>query len=285
MDKIAKRMNDSRGDILEVPCSLSVQGHIAGMVVARPGAKHVARNHGVFDLLFVCRGVLSLQEEDCTFEVQPGQSLLLWPGRYHQGIREYPPDLRYFWLHFSLTSASAATSATSLFVPQYSTVARPGYLTELFLRYIGDRETKRSHPFSDSLLILLMLREIATHQKPSEATDSSASLAGRAYDYIRTHYRQPLTPSQVADFLGCNPQYLSRIFRQAYHQTMIDVIQETRLEYARILLIHSKLNITEVAHACGFTDVRYFYRVFRRLQGMTAMEFRGLYSRNFINPE
>ena len=254
------------------------------MVVARPGGIHLTRRFGIYDLLFVCRGVLSVQEEDRAFEVREGQALILWPDRHHRGLREYPPDLRYFWLHFTLLPATGQETA-SLFVPQYGTVARPAYLTELLLRYIGDRETKRSSPFSDSLLILLMLREIATPQVQSDVSDSSVSLAARAHDYIRTNYRKAITPSQIAAFLGCNPQYLSRIFRRAYHQTLMEVIHQTRLEYARILLIHSELNITEVAQACGFADARYFYRVFRRLEGMTALEFRGLYARNFINAE
>jgi AraC-like DNA-binding protein len=254
------------------------------MVVARPGGIHITRSHGVFDLLFVCRGVLAVQEEERAFDVQAGQALLLWPDRHHHGTREYPPDLRYFWIHFTLIPGTRP-DISSLLVPQYSTVARPSYLTELLLRYIGDRETKRSSPFSDSLLILLMLRELATSTESPETMESSVSLAGRAYSYIRTNYRQPLTPSQIAAYLGCNPQYLSRIFHRAYHQTLMDTIHQTRMEYARILLVHSELNITEIAHACGFSDARYFYRVFRRLQGMTALAFRDLYSRNFINAE
>lgn len=268
---------------LELPHTLSVQGLNAGMVVSRPEARHMSRVCQIFDLIFVREGVLSMHEEGRPFTVKAGQSLLLWPERSHGGTADYSPDLRFFWLHFTVLQTPNPEEKT-LSVPQLATVARPDFLTELFLRYIGDQEAKRNQLFSDSLMTLLILSEIAAPLLP-EIDDSSAVLAGRAYAFIRTRYRHPLTPAAVAEHVGCNPQYLSRVFRRTYHQTMTDAIYQTRMEYARRLLTETNKNITEIAHACGFTDPRYFYRVFHRQEGMTALAFRRLFARTYINVE
>jgi AraC-like DNA-binding protein len=94
-----------------------------------------------------------------------------------------------------------------------------------------------------------------------------------------------LTTSEIAVHVGCNPQYLSRVYRRVYHMTVTEGIHQARLEYARRLLIDTNRSIKEIAFVCGFTDPRYFYRLFQRREGMTALAFRRLNTRTFINVE
>ena len=48
----------------------------------------------------------------------------------------------------------------------------------------------------------------------------------------------------------------------------------TRIGYARYLLLHSSQSVKEVALNCGFHDVNYFVRLFKRYEGTTAANFR-----------
>ena len=268
---------------LDLSCALPVQGMNAGMVVSRGDGIHITRVCDIFDLLFVRDGVLSVQEEDKVFEVGPGQSLLLWPGRLHFGTKIYPPNLRYFWLHFVLQPVQVSTG--DFFIPQFTTVARPDSVTELFLRYIDHQETRRNDPLLSNILLTLILREIGSQPQPEQSDSTSTFLAGKAHDYIRTHYREQLTTSRIANEVGCNPQYLSRIFRKVYNQTITDSIHEAQMEYARRLLVDTSMSIKEIAFICGFADSRYFYRIFRRREGMTALAFRRMNTHTFINVE
>lgn len=200
-------------EMLELPRNLSVHGLNAGMVVYRPESRHMTRICTIFDLIFVRTGTLSIQENGRPFTVRAGQSLILWPGRRHGGTADYPPDLRFFWLHFLVVQTPVA-GEEALSVPQYATVSRPEVLTELFLRYIANQETRRSQLFADSLMALLILNEIAAPASPTGDDDVESALAGRAYALIREQYRHSLTPADVARHVGCNPQYLSRVFRR-----------------------------------------------------------------------
>lgn len=275
--------------------SLSLDGQMpieafgGGLVISRGDGRHIDRVCNHFDLIFVREGTLPIQEEQQAFLVESGQTLLLWPGRRHWGMADYPADLRFYWLHFTIAAAvpgkETAFNAQPLDVPQYTNVQRPEFLEVLFRRYLDDQETGRLRQPYASVLAWLMLCEIAD-QRPVSATErTAAAVAGRALIHIRSHLHLPLTTSQVATELGYNPDYLNRAFQQTYRHTLTQEIHRSRLGYARYLLLTSHKNVAEIATACGFTDTRYFSRLFKRYEGMTPMQFRRLHAQVYVNYE
>lgn len=269
---------------LTLDFSLPVQVGSAGLLVSRGVGRHPERVWASFDLLFVRAGELGMQEEGREFVVGPGQSLLLWPGRRHGGTRPYSPGLSFYWIHFTL--GTGGEGGTRLTVPQHAPVSRPDHLTELFRRFLDDQESGALDPTTANLLLLLMLGEIA--RSPTLGTHDSSTgaiLAGRADRYVRTHFHQPLSASDIADALECNPNYLARLFRAAYGQTLTEAIHARRLDYARRLLLEGGKNIAEVARVCGFEDADYFRRLFKRREGLTPFAFRRLYARTTVNTE
>lgn len=279
--------------------SLPIEAFLAGMLISRGSGRHIQRICSHFDLIFVREGVLPIQEEERTFEVRAGESLLLWPGRRHGGTGVFSPDLRFYWLHFNVKEAppggtyvppserasAPPSGAQTLSLPQYATVRRPDFLESLFRRYLDDQETGRLLPAYASLLAWLMLCEIADQRPMCAADRTAAALAGRALAFIRSHLHQPLKVSDIADALGYNPEYLNRVFHQTYHHTLTQEIHLSRIGYARYLLLYSSMNVSEIAHACGFADASYFFRLFKRYEGMTAMAFRRLNAQARVNFE
>ncbi|HLK58576.1 MAG TPA: AraC family transcriptional regulator, partial [Chthonomonadaceae bacterium] len=220
------------------------------------------------------------------FDVCAGQSLILWPERRHWGTAPCSADLSFYWIHFLLKPASARAEAQSLKIPQYVTVSRPDHMTELFRRFLDDQETGALDSVSAAALVMLMLCEVGRSRPPCGTRESASfRLAGRADTYIRTHFHQPLSPANVAEVLGCNANYLSRVFHQVYEHTLTEAIQLCRLRYARQLLLDDDRNIDEIARACGFSDAGYFRRLFKRHEGITPLAFRRIYSRLHTNTQ
>ena len=272
-------------ETLTLTLRLPLQAHEAGLLVSRGRGRHGDRVWPTFDLIFVSAGVLHIQEAGRLFEVRSGETLLLWPGRKHGGTHPYPPDLTFYWVHFSL-SGGAEEDSTLLAVPQHATLRRPDRMTALFRRFLDDQEAGGQDTLTASLLVLQMLAEIARAPLPGgHATTTGAVLAGRADAYIHAHFHQPLTASVVAATLGCNANYLARLYRQEYGITLTEAIHQRRLDYARRLLLEGYANIDEIARECGFEDVGYFRRLFKRREGLTPLAFRRLYARVFVNTE
>lgn len=270
--------------LLDLPVPLELQASNGGLFISRGIGTHPTRVINTFELVFVKSGVLSIREGDVGFEVQPNETLILWPGREHGGTAPYPRDLRFYWVHFGVRGGGAPPGTLSLSVPQHARVERPDHLTVLFRRLLDDQEAFGVQPLAGSLMILLLLSEV-THSRPaSEPVDGAAPvLASRADTVIRTRFHEDISASTIASELGCNPDYLGRVFKGIYGRTLTEAIHERRMRNATRLLAEGRERIEEVARLCGFDDCGYFRRIFKRTQGMTPAAFRRLHVRVHVN--
>ncbi len=250
--------------------------------------RHVRRIPLDYELIFVTKGTLEMQAGDKDYAVRAGETLLLTPQVEHRGTADYEPNLTYFFVHFlphpvpqenSLNQSSMQTS-----VPRHCKVERPDYLAELFRRYLDDQTGSHSDPLSRSLLLWLILSE--SHPASTAQHDpGSLVLASLADSHIQLNFQQRLTTAVIAEHLGCNPQYLSRVYHQAFGQTLTTTIHRKRVTQACHLLLNSEMRVGEIARSCGMEDVSYFLQLFKRHKGMTATAFRRLHARNFIGTE
>lgn len=99
-----------------------------------------------------------------------------------------------------------------------------------------------------------------------------------AKQYIRDHYSDPLTLETVSREVGFNPAYFSSVFKKTTSQNFMDYLKEVRIEKAKGLLLHTSDEIGLIALKVGYSDVKYFTRLFRKLTRMTPTEYRRLYS-------
>lgn len=280
-----KHMADDPEILLGLPI-VDVSSHIfaAGFFVSPGKWRHMTRVSNEYVLIFVKTGVLHIEEEGELFAVRPGETLLLRPNRQHRGTSDEAEGLTYFWLHFHVREGEAPVAdGTPLPLPRRTLVSRPEYLETLFRHYIADSAAGQMNPRSGALLISLILSEISAPASSANRTTAAATLANRASSYLRAHIHDPLTTSSIAAALGCNPQYLSRVFHRTYRRTLTYAIHEARLESAKHALINSGMNVAEIARFCGYALPGYFIRVFRRSIGMTPGAFRRLYGRIDVN--
>lgn len=260
-----------------------VRAENGGLCMSRGQGIHPDRTIDSFELIYVREGVLALAEEELSFDVSAGQSLLLWPERRHFGTAAYDRKLSYYWLHFQVADPGLLEG-----MPQHSTVRRPDLLTDLFRRFLEDQETKELTALSADLIVLLMLHELSSshpHEPAESHKPAGRVLASRAEAFIATHFEQSISTSIVAGHTGCNPDYLSRVFQQTFGTTITETILRHRMKKARALLRESDVYLEQVAQQCGIEDVAYFRRIFKRETGMTPIAFRKMYARVHVNTE
>lgn len=90
-----------------------------------------------------------------------------------------------------------------------------------------------------------------------------------------------LTAESIAACHGISPRYIRKLF-QDEGTTFTDFVLERRLDLARRFLLHpgqAGSTIAAISHACGFGDLSYFNRTFRRRFGMTPTDLRNGASR------
>lgn len=265
------------------PIPTPLRAEAAGLFVSSGVGTHPDRVMPSWELIFVREGVLDIAEGDRPFSVGAGEALLLWPGRRHFGTRPYPPNLSFFWIHFRADGAPT-TGEECLDLPRHTHIPRPDHLASLFRRYLDDQESGMLGAVDAHLLLGLMLCEVARPQAQDRgALGAPAVLAHRAHSIIHRRVSEPLGSSDIARELRCNPDYLGRVFRQEYGETVTEAIHRTKLRFACRLLVEENETVDRVARRCGFPAVGHFRRVFKRHEGMTPLAYRRLYARTNIN--
>jgi len=93
-------------------------------------------------------------------------------------------------------------------------------------------------------------------------------------DYIRGHFRQSISVSELSGMIHVCDDHLIRIFKLATNKTPVGYITDLRLEEAMKLLVDTDLSVTEVAYKSGFASSCYMDRVFRQRLQITPLAYR-----------
>lgn len=108
----------------------------------------------------------------------------------------------------------------------------------------------------------------------SSADRQKISRYKQIISYMESHYSDSVTLSQLADAAGCNSQYLCRFFREITGLSPIRYLIAYRIEQSCLMLLETTKTVLEISLDCGFDNVSYFIRQFRRRKGCTPKEYR-----------
>lgn len=92
--------------------------------------------------------------------------------------------------------------------------------------------------------------------------------------YLNEHYTESISLDALAERFFISKYYLSREFKKEFGTTIIQYVLMKKINYAKELLRYSNSSIEEIAQTCGIDDASYFNKVFRKLEGCTASEYR-----------
>ena len=247
---------------------MSVKALFAGKFICAGNGRHVTRVIRSDELIVVLQGELEMFEEDRKFRVLPGEWLLLKRGRRHGGLAPYPGNLSFFWFHFMDDGSVMET------LPRHGVLREPEDFSTYAQSFLT--EQSRLEPDRDilDLLLALMIQEMRRPSPTRQERDLATPLAVAAQKFIGTHFFEDLTLESISGHLHCNAQYLSRLYRRTFGETLTESLNKMRISRAKWYLATGSLSIKEVARCCGFNDMAYFRRQFRRYCSMTPGAYR-----------
>ena len=161
--------------------------------------------------------------------------------------------------------------------------------TILKVYHLLDELTKTPDNFHRMLLLMRILYELAT--APDSKILSSSSFAKaparsdsrrilKVKEYIDKNYQEDIRLSDLADMVGMTATSFSRFFKLRTGRHVSEYMIDVRLGHATRALVDSTDSISEISYACGFNNVSYFNRIFKKRKGCSPKEFRELYKRN-----
>lgn len=108
--------------------------------------------------------------------------------------------------------------------------------------------------------------------EPHETANSF--IVKNAMKYIDEHYKEKLTLPEVAEKTYVSQWHLSKLLNKELKKNFSEILNDTRIKRAKKLLEDSSLRIGDVAREVGFLDFAHFSRVFKKVEGISANEYR-----------
>ncbi|MGR6831505.1 helix-turn-helix transcriptional regulator [Aliivibrio wodanis] len=163
-------------------------------------------------------------------------------------------------------------------VQKYSIQTRTGHAIDNILEALNALAREPNKNQIDEYLLLALLSYSKTMLGEPNDVISPKKRSEDLYQgiciYIQENFHRSIDRNNIASRFNISPNHLSRMFRQQGHMTLADYITWVRIERAKFMLKKYTLRLTEVATRCGFQDVNYFYRVFKKKTSYTPSDYR-----------
>ncbi len=104
--------------------------------------------------------------------------------------------------------------------------------------------------------------------------NSGRFLVKKAIAYMDEHHAEKLTLQEVADACYVSQWHLSKLLNRYQEQNFYDILNSLRIEHAKKLLADPSLRIGDIGETVGYSDTGHFARVFKKLTGLSANEYR-----------
>ena len=117
----------------------------------------------------------------------------------------------------------------------------------------------------------------------ARAVDNASLLARDIQRYLQDNYARDIAMRDIAAQVHLSERHTRRLFQQVTGQSIKGYLTQVRLQVAAQSLLDPRLSVTDVAHACGYQDVRYFITLFRKHTGLTPAAYRRAGGTKFLN--
>lgn len=122
---------------------------------------------------------------------------------------------------------------------------------------------------------LLVYSGTTLQNKDEKLMDKQKDSIIHVTEYINSHYMEKINPSMIAEHFHYSYGYLSKMFKKYTGVTLLDYINEIRIEKVEDELLFSKeKTILEISEYVGFPNVKSLNHYFKKKHGITPKEFR-----------
>lgn len=243
--------------------------------------------HGETEIVHVFEGTLVLWLNNERYEMGADDVVFIESGTLH---RADPENCRYECLVFDPRFVSGQTNS------QLAELISPFCSGDIGLspQCPAANETAKKllactceerpyHELETAALVCELIRCFYVEGYVLQRTPQTKNLSHRRavitilLKKIDDNYAEKITLTELADWSGMNEKYLCRFFKEFTGYTPIEYVNRTRVEHACHEMRFNHMNVTEAAYECGFNEISYFSKCFKKYKGMSP----GAYKKSF----
>lgn len=236
-------------------------------------------SHNFYELFYITGGSIKHSLNNITHELSIGDVVFLRPGDIHCFLRE--------------KGNLCSHRDIALTVPLYEKIAAffkydpladlTAYAkTEIDVNTLSRLETDlqaivNCDPVENSSLYFV-LAELFRTMKKSDVNETPSNKAPEWILGLISKLEMPeyfcLDPNDIFAEINYSKEYVSRIFRKVTGKTLTDYLNQKKLSFASVLIQNTNKSIETICFECGYNNVSYFYRTFKKTFNKTPCELR-----------
>ncbi|MBG9374842.1 AraC family transcriptional regulator [Panacibacter sp. DH6] len=132
--------------------------------------------------------------------------------------------------------------------------------------------------FANLVLQELVVRLMQSNQKNTLLDNHKIYKTNNRFahvvEYIQQHLQDNITVKTLSRQAYMSEPHFFRCFKQQFGMSPVEFINEQRIKAARMMLRAADISISEISFACGFNNLNYFLRMFKRHTGLTPAQYR-----------
>lgn len=268
---------------------------------------HPRRTLDSFEFITVTCGCLHIHAGAKDYDIHPGEFLILFPEQCHYGYRPSEGPLSFYWTHFYVTGPEGffmrETSQKQLLAlcesetgnqpyyifPEHGRLPQNSRTNILFIQLLDLSRragffAANQCSYAQSTLLLELANECFLSQSRRFRQRKLPANAAAIAEWLQLNYDTRLSVSELAQKFGYHPSYLAALFKRSTGQTIIEYLNHQRIHAAEnLLMVTPKISIAQISEQVGFSDEKYFMKLFKRYNGLTPTAYRDAFSEKFKN--
>ena len=138
-----------------------------------------------------------------------------------------------------------------------------------------EKENSLHKQIRTRILLLEMLQLIInSHMIIHNPSNNQTNINKELLFFIQQNYCSKISLHELAAYFHLSEKYISHYFKEQFQLTITQYITHLRLNKASHLLLTTTLPITEIALECGFANVSYFIRTFKKSYCQSPLKYR-----------
>ncbi|WP_353422998.1 helix-turn-helix transcriptional regulator [Christensenella massiliensis] len=233
-----------------------------------------------FLVMLTLAGESSYRYQNNIYRLRPGDLFFVDCMEYHSLRPHGSARWDMIWIQFN---GIVAQSYYQQFLRQKTPVIHVGtmervyhYLAELI--QINQERSIYSELISSKLITELLTEILIQSGVAYPVKNSIPEYIQEAIKEIDTHFKDNLSLDYFAETLTISKFHFLKEFKKYTGFTPNNYLRMTRINHAKKLLRCTNMNVYEIAESAGFQTVGYFINTFKKIVGMTPLQFRQKHS-------
>lgn len=151
-------------------------------------------------------------------------------------------------------------------------------LSSIFASVTSDANARKFRVIASfySFFALVYEKQLFTQSMGSNSfvNDPKIITLKKIISFLRKNYDKQISLEMLSGAVNKSPKYVGCFFKQMTGKTPIEYLNEYRIEKACHKLLYTDLAVTDIAFSCGFSDLSYFIKTFKKTKGVSPGKYR-----------